>query len=117
MRVELINPNNPTNAANIPFLQKGLLSWTAKAYSPPLNLAMIAAYTPPNIDVSITDECASPIDFEKGVDLVGLNPKIPRLPFSSLTCPHGQYSCIAGMQYLIGDASENPPANPRASVG
>ena len=72
MKVELINPNNPTNAANIPFLQKGLLSWTAKAYSPPLNLSMIAAYTPPNIDVSITDECVSPIDFEKDVGLVGL---------------------------------------------
>jgi len=72
VRVELINPNNPTNAANIPFLQKGLLSRTAKAYSPPLNLVMIAAYTPPNIDVSITDECVSPIDFEKDVDLVGL---------------------------------------------
>ncbi|UCE34732.1 MAG: B12-binding domain-containing radical SAM protein [Deltaproteobacteria bacterium] len=72
MRVELINPNNPTNAANIPFLQRGLLSRTAKAYSPPLNLSMIAAYTPPNINVSITDECVSPIDFEKDVDLVGL---------------------------------------------
>jgi len=72
VRIELINPNNPTNAANIPFLQKGLLSRTAKAYSPPLNLSMIAAYTPPNIDVSITDECVSPIDFDKDVDLVGL---------------------------------------------
>jgi radical SAM superfamily enzyme YgiQ (UPF0313 family) len=72
VRVELINPNNATNAANIPFLQKGLLSWTAKAYSPPLNLSMIAAYTPPNIDVSITDECVSPIDLERDVDLVGL---------------------------------------------
>jgi radical SAM superfamily enzyme YgiQ (UPF0313 family) len=72
VRVKLINPNNPTNAANIPFLQKGLLSRTAKAYSPPLNLSMIAAYTPPNIDVSITDECVSPIDFENDVDLVGL---------------------------------------------
>ena len=46
MRVELINPDNPTNAANVPFLQKGLLSWKAKAYSPPLNVCMIAAYTP-----------------------------------------------------------------------
>ena len=199
MRVELINPNNATNAANIPFLQKGLLSWTAKAYSPPLNLSMIAAYTPPNIDVSITDECVSPIDFEKDVDLIGLtaytnsacrayeiadafrkrgvtvimggvhvsnlpgealehcdavvigegeprslllytkkievelegqililqafppghkiDPIIPSLTSSFLTCPHGQHSRIAGMQYLIGNTPENPPANPRASVG
>jgi len=72
LRVELINPDNPTNAANVPFLQKGLLSWRAKAYSPPLNLCMIAAYTAGDIEVSLTDECARPVDFEKDVDLVGL---------------------------------------------
>jgi radical SAM superfamily enzyme YgiQ (UPF0313 family) len=72
MRIELINPNNPTNAANVPFLQKGLLSWKARAYSPPLNLFMIAAYTPMDVEVSITDECVKPIDFEKDVDLVGI---------------------------------------------
>ncbi len=72
MRIELINPNNSSNAANIPFLQKGLLSWKAKAYSPPLNLCMIAAYTPRDFDVSITDECVNPIDFEKDVNLVGV---------------------------------------------
>ena len=72
MRIELINPSNPKNAANVPFLQKGLLSWNAKAYSPPLNLCMIAAYTPLDIEVSITDECVKPIDLEKDVDLVGL---------------------------------------------
>jgi len=33
---------------------------------------MIAAYTPRDIEVSITDECASPIDFDKAVDLVGI---------------------------------------------
>ncbi|MFW6115147.1 MAG: B12-binding domain-containing radical SAM protein [Thermodesulfobacteriota bacterium] len=73
VRVELINPNNPTNAANVPFLQKGLFfSWKAKAYSPPLNLCMIAAYTPEDIEVSIADECVKPIDFNNNVDLVGL---------------------------------------------
>jgi radical SAM superfamily enzyme YgiQ (UPF0313 family) len=72
MKIELINPNNPTNAANIPFLQKGLFSWNAKAYSPPLNLCMIAAYTPKEFQVSIRDECVEPIDFKKDVDLVGL---------------------------------------------
>jgi hypothetical protein len=36
---------------------------------------------------------------------------------NSLTCPHGQYSRIAGMQYLIGNTSENPPAYPGTSVG
>jgi radical SAM superfamily enzyme YgiQ (UPF0313 family) len=72
VRIELINPNNSTNAANVPFLQKGLLSWKAKAYSPPLNLCMIAAYTPDDIEVQITDECVKPIDFDKNIDLVGL---------------------------------------------
>ena len=68
----MINPNNPENAANVPFLQKGLLSWKARAYSPPLNLCMVAAYTPNNIDVSIIDECVQKIDFNQRPDLVGL---------------------------------------------
>jgi radical SAM superfamily enzyme YgiQ (UPF0313 family) len=72
VRIELINPNNPANAANVPFLQKGLLSWSAKAYSSPLNLCMVAAYTPVDVEVSITDECVGPIDFERDVDLVAL---------------------------------------------
>jgi radical SAM superfamily enzyme YgiQ (UPF0313 family) len=73
MRIELINPNNSFNAANIRFLQKGLFnSLKAKAYSPSLNLCMIAAYTPRDIEVSITDECVSAIDFNKKVDLVGI---------------------------------------------
>jgi radical SAM superfamily enzyme YgiQ (UPF0313 family) len=65
VRIELINPN-------VPFLQKGLFSWKAKAYSPPLNLCMIAAYTPHDFEVRITDECVKPIDFEIDTDLVGL---------------------------------------------
>jgi radical SAM superfamily enzyme YgiQ (UPF0313 family) len=72
MKIELINPNNSTNAANIPFLQKGLFSWNAKAYSPPLNLCMVAAYTPKEFQVSIRDECVEPINLENDVDLVGL---------------------------------------------
>lgn len=72
LKIELINPNNPTNAANVPFLQKGLFSWKARAYSPPLNLCMVAAYTSEDCEVSITDESVEKIDFEKDVDLVGL---------------------------------------------
>lgn len=73
MRIELINPNNPINAANVPFLQKGLFnSLKAKVYSPPLNLCMIAAYTPDDIEVSTTDDCVNSIDFDKKVDLVGI---------------------------------------------
>ena len=72
MRLRLINPNNPTNAANVPFLQKGLLKWNAKAYSPPLNLCMVAAYTPHDFEVSLTDECVEPVNLDEAVDLVAL---------------------------------------------
>jgi radical SAM superfamily enzyme YgiQ (UPF0313 family) len=72
VKVQLINPNNPTNAANVPFLQRGLMSWTAKAYSPPLNLCMVAAYTPLEHDVSITDECVERLDLNQFPDLVAL---------------------------------------------
>ena len=43
-----------------------------KGVFPPLNLCMIAAYTPQNVEVSITDECVKPVDFNKDVDLVGI---------------------------------------------
>jgi len=72
VKIHLINPNNPSNAANVPFLQRGLMSWSAKAYSPPLNLCMLAAYTPPEHDVSITDECVQRLDPNQSPDLVAL---------------------------------------------
>lgn len=34
---------------------------------------MVAAYTPVDVEVSITDECVGPIDFERDVDLVALS--------------------------------------------
>ena len=43
-----------------------------KPPGPPLGLAMIAALTPPDVEVSITDENTSDIDFEKDLDLVGI---------------------------------------------
>lgn len=42
------------------------------ALCPPLAPAMIAALTPPDVEVSITDENVSTIDFKKEVDLVGI---------------------------------------------
>jgi radical SAM superfamily enzyme YgiQ (UPF0313 family) len=39
---------------------------------PPLAPAALAALTPPGVDVSITDENVSAIDFEKRTDLVGI---------------------------------------------
>ena len=49
--------------------------WSSKrkrVLLPPLGLAMVAAVTPPDVEISLTDENVTPIDFEKQVDLVGV---------------------------------------------
>ena len=43
-----------------------------KALIPPLGLAMVAALTPPDVEVSLTDENVSVIDFQNETDLVGI---------------------------------------------
>jgi len=43
-----------------------------KAPCPPLGLAMVAALTPPEVEVSLTDENVTVIDFQKETDLVGI---------------------------------------------
>jgi len=43
-----------------------------KALIPPLGLAMVAALTPPEAEVSLTDENVTVIDFQKEIDLVGI---------------------------------------------
>jgi radical SAM superfamily enzyme YgiQ (UPF0313 family) len=43
-----------------------------KLVVPPLGMASIAALTPPEVDVSLTDENITKVDFEKEVDLVGI---------------------------------------------
>jgi radical SAM superfamily enzyme YgiQ (UPF0313 family) len=61
MKLELIIPSAESNSRK----QK-------KAILPPLGLAIVAALTPPDIEVSLTDENVSAIDFEKETDLVGI---------------------------------------------
>lgn len=61
MKLELIVP--AANGSN-PTRKKTLL--------PPLGLAMVAALTPPEVEVSLADENVAAIDFEKGIDLVGI---------------------------------------------
>ena len=61
MRIELIVPAMQENPGK-----------RKKAITPPLGMAMVAALTPPDIDVSLTDENVTPVDFEKEVDLVGI---------------------------------------------
>lgn len=43
-----------------------------KVLVPPLGLGMIAALTPPDIEVSLTDENIATIDFQEETDLVGI---------------------------------------------
>ena len=43
-----------------------------KSFIPPLCLAQIAALTPPEIEITITDENISTVDMQKDVDLVGI---------------------------------------------
>ncbi|MDH5174106.1 MAG: B12-binding domain-containing radical SAM protein [Elusimicrobiota bacterium] len=75
MKLELISPkNSPT--------ESGRELWDGKFYSllygvdkysaAPLALPVIAALTPEDIAVSITDENIEPINFDKPVDLVGV---------------------------------------------
>ena len=61
LKLELVVPATPEN------LQK-----RKKALCPPLGLAMIAALTPPEVEVSLTDENVTDIDFQKETDLVGI---------------------------------------------
>jgi len=68
MRIELIAPARKEALAR----SKRLLS-----LAPPLNLATVAALTPPEIEVSITDENLVPIDFNRAVDLVGITAVTP----------------------------------------
>ena len=44
----------------------------ARAAFPGLNLAIIAAITPPDVEVRIIDESVEPIDFDCDADLIGI---------------------------------------------
>jgi radical SAM superfamily enzyme YgiQ (UPF0313 family) len=61
VKLELIVP---ATQENIRRRKKGLI--------PPLGLAMVAALTPPEVEVSLTDENVTGIDFQKEIDLVGI---------------------------------------------
>jgi len=61
VKLELIVP---ATQENIRRRKKGLI--------PPLGLAMVAAVTPPEVEVSLTDENVADIDFKKEIDLVGI---------------------------------------------
>jgi radical SAM superfamily enzyme YgiQ (UPF0313 family) len=78
MKVLLISPNNPYNIFRVPKMFKvagrisPLLHVDARAAFPGLNLAILAAITPPDIEVEIVDESVQPIDLDTSADLVGI---------------------------------------------
>ncbi len=78
MKIALINPVNSLNVIRAPNLPKSLLNLlssfklSARGVFPPLNLAVVAALTPPDIEVRVIDECVEPVDFEGSYDLVGI---------------------------------------------
>ena len=43
-----------------------------KVLIPPLGLASVAALTPPEVEISLTDENVADIDFQRETDLVGI---------------------------------------------
>jgi radical SAM superfamily enzyme YgiQ (UPF0313 family) len=61
MKLELIVPATHENQGK-----------PGKAILPPLGMAVVAALTPPDVAVSLTDENVAPINFQKEVDLVGI---------------------------------------------
>jgi radical SAM superfamily enzyme YgiQ (UPF0313 family) len=61
MKLELIAPARQGSSAK-----------RKKALCPPLGLAMVAALTAPEVEVSLTDENVTVIDFQKETDLVGI---------------------------------------------
>lgn len=93
MKILLVNPNNPYNVYRVPRFVKGApilpryFNMEARSVFPPLNLAMLAAYCPPDAEVRILDECVEPIDFETDADLVGIT----------------AMTCLAPVAYRIAD--------------
>src|SRR5208283_5455995 len=61
MKLELIVPATHENRGN-----------PRKAILPPLGMAVIAALTPSDVEISLTDENVAPINFQKDLDMVGI---------------------------------------------
>ena len=78
MKLLLITPNNPYNIFRAPRMFKiaGRISKQMQVQSfaafPGLNLAILAAISPPHVETQIIDESVEPIDFDTDADLVGI---------------------------------------------
>lgn len=78
LKVLLISPNNPFNCYRVPAFPQWASWFTRNLHFgtggvfPGLNLAILAAHTPSDIEVRIIDESVESIDFETDADLVGI---------------------------------------------
>ncbi len=75
IKLELISPKKKTDGNEREFWDHRFLSFLRgiKTYSIPfLALPTIAALTPPDVKINITDENIEDIDFDKDIDLVGI---------------------------------------------
>jgi radical SAM superfamily enzyme YgiQ (UPF0313 family) len=52
------------------------------------NMPLIAALTPPHVEVRVVDECAEPIPLEERFDLVGITVNTPMAPYSYRLAAH-----------------------------
>ena len=75
MRLGLIQPAREANTQR-----------SKKSLAPPLNLGLLAALTPSDVEICITDENTSIIDFERDVDLVGITTLTFGILHISLVC-------------------------------
>ena len=87
MRIQFVNPHNTSNMYAAPkFFRYASavsksLNFTAKgALFPPLNLATLAALTPPEHEVAIDDGCLGPVPATRSTDLVAITAMSAQAP-------------------------------------
>nr|NIY17159.1 B12-binding domain-containing radical SAM protein [Nitrospinaceae bacterium] len=68
-KIGLIQPKSPETFWN---LSRALAFTHKKAHIPPLSLATVAAFTPPEFEVEIIDEAVEAIPFDRPYDIVGI---------------------------------------------
>ena len=87
MKIRFVNPHNGSNMYAAPqffrYASKisDSMNFRAKgALFPPLNLATLAALTPPEHEVVIDDGCLEPLDGSKPADLVAITAMTAQQP-------------------------------------
>ncbi len=87
MKVQFVNPHNDSNMYAAPkffrYASKisNSLNFSAEgALFPPLNLATLAALTPPEHEVAIDDGCLGPVEANRSADLVAITAMTAQAP-------------------------------------